>query len=98
MRMLVSSANGCGPQIEAFVKGLVRAIDQVNFVDTRHEGYDIVGTIEASEFDPIADIKRIVPQVGLNIVYAAGLEARVLCQVDRYPDIRWTNTEPKDSW
>ncbi|MEY4747457.1 MAG: hypothetical protein RLZZ416_506 [Candidatus Parcubacteria bacterium] len=94
MRIRISSANGRSAKIESFVKQGVPSVD-IEFGGIPNGGFDVVGILEVSEFDPVCEIKRIIPVIGRNIASASG-EARVRCTVDRYPEITWVND--LDGW
>ena len=91
MRLHVSLLNGSRPRVESFLQQALPAVP-VSFDGTHSDGYDAVGILEVSEFDAFVELPAIIQRAGRNIVQAIDTKGvRVLCYVDRNPEIRWEN-------
>jgi len=97
MRLRVSSSlNGSRARAEAFLTQALPSVS-ITFDAVSSKGYDAVGILEVSEFDPYVQFPEILQRAGRNIIQAMGTDVRVLCYVDRNPEIRWAN-DPASSW
>lgn len=96
MRLRISPLNGSREKVEAYLKQALPTIE-INFDGSSRPDYDAVGVLEVSEFDPFQKFPQILERAGRNIACAIGSSARVLCHVDRNPEIKWAN-DPDGSW